>query len=100
MARESAGFGAILEGKLSEVRFSKHAEARLSERKMGLSEEMRERLNGALQKAERKGIRESLVIMDDMAFVLSVRSRTVITAVVSGDLGESVFTNIDGAVIA
>jgi flagellar operon protein len=53
----------------------------------------------AVTKAESKGVRDTLVLMDDLAFVVNVRNRTVITAVQSNELKENVFTNIDGAVI-
>jgi len=48
----------------------------------------------------RKGSKDSLVLIDDIAFVVNVRNRTVITAVNSNELKENVFTNIDGAVFA
>ncbi len=53
----------------------------------------------AVAKAEARGVRDSLVLMDNLAFVVNVPNRTVITAAGSGDLKENVFTNIDGAVI-
>jgi flagellar operon protein len=53
----------------------------------------------AVAKAESKGVKDTLVLMDDLAFVINTRNRTVITAVNSNELRENVFTNIDGAVI-
>ncbi|HOQ37740.1 MAG TPA: TIGR02530 family flagellar biosynthesis protein [Acetivibrio sp.] len=94
-------FDEILKSKVnegSEIKFSKHAQMRLQMRNINLSEAQKERISRAVQKAEEKGVRESLVLVDDMAFVVNVRSKTVITAVNSNELKDNVFTNIDGAV--
>lgn len=56
-----------------------------------------ERLENGTTKAREKGIRESLVMVDDMAFIVNVKNNTVVTAI--GDSADSIFTNIDGAVI-
>lgn len=82
-----------------EIKFSKHAEYRLQSRNISLTQSQRDKMKEAVAKAESKGVRDSLVLMDDMAFVVNVRSRTVITAANSAELKENVFTNIDGAVI-
>ena len=58
-----------------------------------------DRLKSGLEKANTKGIRESLMIMDDLAFIVNVPNSTVITAMDSTNSNEQVFTNIDGAVI-
>ena len=54
---------------------------------------------GGVEKAQRKGARESLVLLDDVALVISIKNKTVITAVDKEKLKENVFTNIDSAVI-
>lgn len=82
-----------------EVRFSKHAANRLSDRNIELTEEQVERLNLGAAKASAKGISESLVIVDSLAFIVSVPNQTVITAMDQTETDENVFTNIDGAVI-
>lgn len=81
------------------LRFSKHALGRLSDRNIELSEGQLERLNAGTRKAEQKGIRESLVIVDQLAFIVNVPSQTVVTAMDSTETTENVFTNINGAVI-
>lgn len=94
-------FNSILNQRLSEnreVKISKHAAMRLSARDISLSAEQVERLKTAVDKAQLKGVRESLVVMDDIALVVNVPNRTVITAVNQSELKENVFTNIDGAV--
>ena len=93
-------FRQILEEKQAqtgELRFSKHANERLASRNIRLSTEQRERLEGGVNKASQKGIRDSLVMVDNMAFIVNVTNRTVITAVGEGD--DKIFTNIDGAII-
>ncbi len=57
-----------------------------------------ERLENGTTKAREKGIQESLIMVDDLAFIVNVKNNTVITAV--GDSTDSIFTNIDGAVIS
>jgi len=79
-----------------DVLFSKHAALRLDSRDIKLSDDQIARLGTAIGRAQEKGIRDSLVLMDDVALVVNVRSRTVITAMNRQD---NVFSNIDGAVI-
>ena len=82
-----------------ELKFSKHAENRLNDRNIKLSEEQLSRLNSGAMKASEKGINESLVMVDSLAFIVNVPNNTVITAMDSTDSNENVYTNIDGAVI-
>ncbi|MCH5250474.1 MAG: flagellar protein [Lachnospiraceae bacterium] len=84
---------------ISEVKFSKHAANRLADRNIELSKEQVERLNLGMARAGAKGINESLVIVDSLAFIVNVPNQTVITAMDQTDSDENVFTNIDGAVI-
>ncbi|MBZ4645862.1 MAG: flagellar operon protein [Clostridia bacterium] len=100
---ERAGvFDDILREKLSntqELKFSKHAEARLKSRNISINPEQWQKIRDAVAKAEKKGVKESLILMDKLALVVSVKNKTVITAVSNEELKENVFTNIDGAVI-
>ncbi len=94
-------FGAVLDGAVSrqrEVKLSRHAEARLAARGIPFGEEQRARLENAVDKAAGKGLRDTLVVLDDVAMVVNVANRTVVTAVSQGEMKENVFTNIDGAV--
>lgn len=79
------------------VRFSKHAAMRLADRNMGMSRAQMQRLENGARLASQKGIKESLVMVDNMAFIVNIPNNTVVTAVGSED--DRVFTNIDGAVI-
>ena len=81
------------------LKFSAHAKERLSLRNINLSEGDLARLNEAVNKAASKGARQSLLVMDSQAFIVSVPNRTVITALDGGSMKENVFTNIDSAVI-
>lgn len=85
--------------KTSEVTFSKHANERLASRNINLNEEQIERLNKGILQAKEKSIKESLVMMDDIAFIVNVKNNTVITAMDQSTNDSNVFTNIDGAVI-
>lgn len=86
-------------GQTQELRFSKHASGRLADRGIELSENQMERLNDGVRKAQQKGIKDSLVIVDELAFIVNVPNSTVVTAMDSTQTGDSVFTNINGAVI-
>lgn len=80
------------------LRFSKHANERLLNRNINLSAEQMERLETGTSKAREKGIQESLVMIDNLAFIVNIKNNTVITAM--DDSSDSIFTNIDGAVIS
>lgn len=83
----------------SELKFSKHAAMRLSDRNINLSEEQSERLENGVLKASEKGIQESLVIVDSLAFIVNIPNKTVVTAMNQTESDDNIFTNIDGAVI-
>lgn len=90
LLKEQANFG---------IKFSKHAEKRLAYRNIPLDATRLQRLTTALDQAAAKGAKESLLLMDDVAYVVSVENRMVITAVDDGSMEDNVFTNIDSAVI-
>jgi flagellar operon protein len=83
-----------------QLQFSKHALARVERRGIELDSATLGRLSQGVQRAASKGSRDSLVLVDNTAFVVSVSNRTVITAVGSEHMKDNVFTNIDSAVIA
>ena len=100
---ESLSFQEILRQKAlpgtGNLKFSKHAMGRLADRNIELSDSQLERLQSAAQKAGQKGIRDSLVIMDQLAFIVNVPNETVVTAMDSTETMDNIFTNINGAVI-
>ena len=81
------------------VKFSKHAANRLSDRNIELTDKQLERLNDGTKKAGEKGIRDSLVLVDQLAFIVNTKSNTVITAMDQTEADENIYTNIAGAVI-
>lgn len=84
----------------STLKFSKHAELRLKEREIALTESQNARLEDGVEQASEKGIKDSLVLVDSLAFIVNVPNRTVVTAIDQSETINHVFTNIDGAVIA
>jgi flagellar operon protein len=94
-------FSSILSSKIqSELRFSAHASNRLKSRNIDLTPEIMGKLEKAVTGAANKGARDSLILMKDLAFIVNVPNRTVITAMDGDSIKENVFTNIDSAVIA
>ncbi|MDR2167847.1 MAG: hypothetical protein LBE35_08390 [Clostridiales bacterium] len=83
--------------RVMEVEFSKHASVRLNDRDIRLNGEQMQRLEQGVARAQNKGIRDSLVLIDNIALVVNIKNKVVITAINQQD---QVFTNIDGAVIA
>ena len=101
VTKDGLSFQEILQkqSRSGEVKFSKHAAGRLMDRNIELTDGQMERLNEGAAKAEQKGIKESLVIVDGLAFIVNIPNNTVVTAMNRADATENVFTNIDGAVI-
>jgi flagellar operon protein len=89
-------FASVLQDKL---KVSGHAQTRLQSRNIELGESEWNRVLEGVDRAAAKGAKESLVFVDDAALVVSIKNRTVITAVDRQHLKENVFTNIDSAVI-
>ena len=98
--RAQVGAGADPAGVGQRLQFSKHALARVQRRGIELDQSTLGRLSQGVQRAASKGSRDSLVLVDGTAFVVSVSNRTVVTAVGSEHMKDNVFTNIDSAVIA
>jgi flagellar operon protein len=100
--KNGTSFEEILKQKLhstSELKFSKHATQRLDDRNIELTEEQSQRLEEGVMKASEKGITDSLVLVDTLAFIVNVPNQTVVTAMDQTESDENIFTNIDGAVI-
>lgn len=100
--RNSQRFQQLLDQEVASqktVRFSAHAMQRLEQRDIQLSEEDMAAITRGMDQAAEKGANESLLLYKDLAFIASIRNRTVITAVGQKETRENVFTNIDSAVI-
>jgi flagellar operon protein len=94
------GFGEVLARRTTGVQFSGHALQRIERRGIDTSPQTLVRLQEGVARAQAKGARESVVLVDGTAFVVSVPNKTVITAVDPAHMRDHVFTNIDSAVIA
>jgi len=97
-----ASFKAALDEQLSKnspLQFSKHAQERVEQRGIELTEELLGNLNNAVSKARDKGARDVVVIDARQAFIVNVPNNVVITTVTDSEMRDSVFTNIDSAVI-
>lgn len=94
-------FRAVLREKVASqgLRWSRHAEDRLRQAGITLDEGDQEAIGQAVSALERRGAREGLIVYGDLALVVSVRARTVITAARPERLDDGVFTQIDGAAI-
>ena len=93
-------FDEIFSKEISKVKLSKHALQRLESRNIKLSDNEMNKINDAVQKAEAKGAKDSLVMMDKTAFIVNIPNRTVVTAMSLANANENVFTNIDSVVFA
>ena len=90
-------FQNILEGTI--VKFSNHAEARLQQRGIRFGAEQMNKLESAIDKAAAKGSKESLILIQDVALIVNIKNRTVVTAIDGNQMKDNVFTQIDSAVI-
>jgi flagellar operon protein len=99
---ESQGtpFGDIFAEELGKLKFSGHAMSRMASRDIDLSANEMTRLENAIQKAEVKNSKDSLVMMDEKAFIVNIPNRTVVTMFMRDNMDENVVTKIDSAVFA
>src|ERR1700688_1104062 len=93
----NSSFARVLDEKLPTqgIKFSQHAQERLKSRNIVLSANDMANLEGAVNSVAQKGGKESLVMMKDAALVVSIKNRTVVTALDRGQMQGNVFTNID-----
>lgn len=99
---DSRSFKQILQDQLDSTRgvnFSRHAMNRVMERNIFLTDSKLERLNEGVKLAEEKGLDDTLILLDNAAFIVSVKNNTVITTVSRSEMTGNVFTNIDGTVV-
>ena len=94
-------FKDLLKNKLNKdnLNFSKHAQKRINARDMKVEDKELTKLKEGVAKAKEKGGQESLIMVDDNAYIVSIDNETVITAMGEDDIKDNVFTNIDSAVI-
>ena len=99
--KNNTPFKKIFRNKLknSKIEFSKHAKERLMARNINLSENDIDKLQKGVEKAESKGAQDSLILVDDVAYIVSVKNNKVVTAIDGNNMKEKVFTNIDSTVL-
>ncbi|WP_420850482.1 TIGR02530 family flagellar biosynthesis protein [Paenibacillus tepidiphilus] len=96
-AAPEASFEQVLQNNM--LKFSNHAAKRLEQRGIELGDRQLDQISSAVDKAAAKGSKESLILMKDMALIVSVPNRTVVTALDGNAMKDNVFTQIDSAVI-
>ncbi len=100
--RQGREFGDILneiKSNNSDIKISKHAQARLQERNVTLSQDSLGKVSEAMDKASQKGIKDALILLDGNALVASIRNKTIVTCAKQENLDTKIITNIDGAII-
>lgn len=95
-----SSFDSIFQKEFDKLKFSNHASKRIESRELQLSETDMTKLEDAVNKAEAKGAKDSLVMMDNRAFIVNIPNKTVITALDVQKSSENIFTNIDSVVFA
>ncbi len=93
-------FSSIFQQELDKVKFSSHALKRLENRNIKLNDCELNKIQNAVQKAQSKGSKDSLVMMNNTAFIVNIPNKTVVTALPVGESNENIFTNIDSVVFA
>jgi flagellar operon protein len=96
----STPFHSVFQEELEKIKFSNHALKRLENRNISLSDTDLEKIQNAVEKAELKGAKDSLVMMKDTAFIVNIPNKTVVTAMPLNNSEENIFTNIDSVVFA
>ena len=93
-------FADVLKEKADNLKFSAHAQTRMKSRNIDVSPSMMDKLTSAVDTAQRKGSKNSLVLFPDAAFIVNIPNRTVVTAMDGENIRENIFTNIDSTVLA
>jgi len=100
--KENTTFQELLHSELqtvSSLKLSKHAEQRMSERGISINEKTWQQIEGKLSEAREKGIKDSLVLLEQAALVVNAKTNTVITAMNREEASSHIFTNINGTIL-
>jgi len=92
-------FEQLLQETEKKLKLSAHAEKRLNERGINLSQEDLQKISQALDQAKTKGAKNSLVLYGDLAIIASAINKTVITVSKTNQLEQQIVTNIDSAIL-
>ncbi|GIP14552.1 flagellar protein [Paenibacillus montaniterrae] len=104
-ANQAVQSGSTEQSKFSDVfdrellKFSHHAEVRMAQRGISLPQESLNQISDAVTSAAEKGAKDSLIVYRDIAMIVNVPTRTVVTALDGGQMKSNVFTQIDSAII-
>jgi flagellar operon protein len=93
-------FSQMLKEKNGELKFSAHAKTRIKSRNINMTNDIISKLDKAVAGAEKKGSQDTLVLLTDLAFIVNIPNKTVITAMEGSSIKDNIFTNIDSTVIA
>jgi flagellar operon protein len=93
-------FAQVLEKAQAGLKFSAHAQSRLTSRNIDMTPEMMGKLDRAVEGAAKKGAKDSLILLSDLAFIVNIPNRTVVTAMDGKSMKDNIVTNIDSTVIA
>lgn len=99
VAQQDKSFEKILKDTQQSLTISKHAEARLSERNIKITDMKWQQIAEQVSLAKGKGVTDSLVLTDEAALVVSAKNQTVITAMDRKEATERIFTNINGTIL-
>lgn len=93
-------FARLMHKKVGDLKFSAHAQTRMESRNINLTQEMMSKLDKAVSGAEEKGSVDTLILLSDLAFIVNIPNKIVVTAMEGESIRDNVFTNIDSTVIA
>ncbi|APH07058.1 hypothetical protein A9C19_11080 [Bacillus weihaiensis] len=102
LAKQQSSFKSLLENELTssqKLKISKHAQTRLTEREITLSDETWSQIEKKISEARKKGVQDSLVLVNEAALIINAKNNTVITAMDRDEARTQMFTNISGAII-
>lgn len=93
-------FAELVQEKSQALKFSSHAMTRMKSRNIGITPQMIDKLDKAVSGAQKKGARDTLVLLSDLAFIVNIPNKTVVTAMEGRNMKDHIVTNIDSTVIA
>ncbi|WP_066193870.1 MULTISPECIES: TIGR02530 family flagellar biosynthesis protein [Gracilibacillus] len=94
----SASFKQMLQSEQT-LQLSKHASERLQARNIDINETKWQEIDDKLEEARKKGVKESLVLLDDAGLIVNAQNKTVITAMSKQEMSSKIFTNINGTIL-
>ncbi|UAL54262.1 TIGR02530 family flagellar biosynthesis protein [Metabacillus dongyingensis] len=92
-------FQGLLKDENSSIKISKHAKQRMADRGIVVEESQWSKMKEKMSEARSKGVNDSLVLLDQAAFIVNVKNNTVITAMNRNEAKDQIFTNINGTII-